>query len=121
MDGFSVVFYETASGERPAEEFLDRLTLKQRAKTVRDIELLKTYGNVLRAPTSKFLKDGIFELRTKQGSSISRILYFFFIGKQIVLTNGFIKKTMRTPTREIELARHYKKDFEERSNYNEDI
>ncbi|MFC2444512.1 MAG: type II toxin-antitoxin system RelE/ParE family toxin [Veillonella parvula] len=53
-------------------------------------------------------------MRTKQGSNISRILYFFFVGKCIVLTNGFVKKSMKTPKDAITLAVKYKKDYIER-------
>src|SRR5699024_3619013 len=48
-------------------------------------------GPLLREPYSKPLENGIFELRTKQGSDITRVLYFFVIGKKAILTNGFIK------------------------------
>ena len=54
---------------------------------------------------------GIFELRAKFGSDISRVLYFFFAGRRVVLTNGFVKKTQKTPKAEIELAKQYRKDF----------
>ena len=114
MEVFSVIFYETPSGEQPAKLFLNELSEKQRAKTIRDLKLLETCGNQLREPTSKFLEAGIYELRTKQGSNISRILYFFFVGKRIVLTNGFVKKSMKTPRNAIELALKYKQDYIER-------
>ena len=71
--------------------------------------LLKTQEKV----TKKFvksIKDGIFELRTKQGSDITRVLYFFIVGKKAVLTNGFIKKSQKTPKAEKELAKKYKAD-----------
>lgn len=42
------------------------------------------------------------------------ILYFFFVGKRIVLTNGFVKKSMKTPKSAIELAVKYKNDYIER-------
>ena len=45
------------------------------------------------------------------GSDISRVFYFFVIGKRIVLTNGFIKKTQKTPKSEIELAKKYRNEF----------
>lgn len=38
MDTFSVVFYETLSGDKPAKVFLDELSDKQRAKTIRDLK-----------------------------------------------------------------------------------
>ena len=63
---------------------------------------------------SKFIGDGIFEIRAKQSSNITRVLYFFYIGKRIVLTNGFIKKTQKTPPEEIALAKKYRADYLER-------
>ena len=52
-----------------------------------------------------------FKIRAKFGSDISRVLYFFFAGRRVVLTNGFVKKTQKTPKAEIELAKQYRKDF----------
>ncbi len=46
-------------------------------------------------------EDGIFELRAQQGSDITRVLYFFQIGNKAYLTNGFTKKTQKTPPSEI--------------------
>ena len=40
----------------------------------------------------------------KQGSNITRVLYFFYIGKKIIATNGFVKKTQKTPPKELKLA-----------------
>ena len=62
-------------------------------------------------PYSEELEDGIFELRAKVGSDISRVLYFFVVGRKIILTNGFIKKTQKTPKSEIELAKKYRADY----------
>ena len=74
------------------------------AKLLGAISLLETNGTQLREPYSKSLGDGIFELRAKQSSNITRILYFFVVGHQIILTNGFVKKTQKTPPEEIALA-----------------
>ena len=84
------------------------------AKTFRTIDLLEANGPLLREPYSKSLEDGIFELRTKQGTDITRVLYFFFIGEKIILTNGFVKKTQKTPKAEKDLAKKYKADYERR-------
>ena len=78
------------------------------------LELLELKGNELREPYSKYLTDGIFELRVKQGSDISRVLYFFVVGRKIILTNGFRKKTQKTPQTEIDLALKYKTEYEQR-------
>jgi len=111
---WSVEFYKTESGEEPVRSFLDGIETKLRAKAVRDIELLQRYGNGLREPFSKHIQDGVFELRTKQSTNIIRIMYFFYVNNKIVLTNGFIKKTQKTPPSEVEKALRYKKDFEGR-------
>ena len=55
--------------------------------------------------------DGLFEIRIKQGSDIFRIFCFFDEGKLIILMNGFIKKTQKTPKQEIEKALKIKKEY----------
>ena len=101
---FSVEYYALEDGTYPVEEFILAQDLKMQAKIFRTIMLLEQFGNQLREPYSKHLRDGIFELRTKQGTNISRVLYFFVIGQRIILTNGFIKKENETPPGEIETA-----------------
>lgn len=108
---FVIEFYKTTESDCPVREFLDLLDYKMRAKALRMIMLLEEHGNELRQPYSKALDDGIFELRAKQGSDIIRILYFFIIGRKIILTNGFIKKTQKTPAKEIETAKQYRKEY----------
>ncbi len=108
---YQVIFYEKENGNEPVKEFLDSLNVKMKAKMFRTISILAENGPKLREPYSKPLRDGIFELRAKVGSDISRVMYFFVVGQTIVLTNGFIKKTARTPEREIETAIRYKNDY----------
>ena len=83
---YEIEFYDTEEGKRPVHEFIDSLEPKLKAKT----------------------------LRTKHSSNITRIIYFFYIGKKAILTNGFIKKTMKTPKSELYLAKKYKEDYERR-------
>ncbi len=68
----------------------------------------------LREPQSKCMGGGLFELRSRQGDDIARSFYFFFSGDRIVVTNGFVKKTRKTPRRELARALAYKADWEER-------
>ena len=119
MDKFTVEFYEKANGEIPVEEFLLSLDKKMRAKLLGILEILQEKGNHLREPYSKHLDDGIFEIRGKVGSDISRVLYFFYYEGKIVMTNGFVKKTQKTPKSEIETAKKYRKDYIERCEKNE--
>ncbi|MDO4484696.1 MAG: type II toxin-antitoxin system RelE/ParE family toxin [Clostridia bacterium] len=114
MSAITIELYDTEDGRCPVADFLDSLNPKMRAKVLRTIDLLENNGIELRGPYSEFLGDGIFELRTKQGSDITRVLYFFFIGNKAVLTNGFVKKTQKTPPGEIATAKKYKADYERR-------
>lgn len=109
---FEIYFYTLPDGSEPVKNFLDSLDIKMRAKMLWTINLLKQNGTNLRLPYSEFLEDGIFELRAKQSSNISRVLYFFFRGKKVILTNGFIKKTKKTPKDQIAIAKKYKSDWE---------
>ena len=68
-------------------------------------------GPALREPHSKYLEDKILELRVEVDGEIPRILFFFVVGQKVVLTNGFIKKTQKTPRTEIEKAKEYMKDY----------
>jgi phage-related protein len=76
-----------------------------------EILLLKNLGNKIRKPYSKHIDDGIFELRIKALSNIARVFSFFFDKEKIILTNGFVKKSQKTPKKEIEKARKYKTDY----------
>lgn len=111
MHKFEVEFYETQAGDKPAWDFLLSLDKKMRAKMASMISLLQDNGNELREPYSKYLSEGIFELRAKVGSDVTRVLYFFYVDKRVVLTNGFVKKTQKTPAGEIEKAKKYRSDY----------
>ena len=100
---FNIEFYSLPNGEKPVQQFLDSLDNKMRAKALYSLSILSEYG------------DGLFELRVKFASDITRIFYFFVVDNTIVLTNGFVKKTMKTPQNEVNKARNYKADYERRA------
>ena len=113
---FVIEFYTLPSGEKPVERFLDGLDEKMRTKAVASLTILEEYGKTLREPYSKMIGKGLFELRIKFAGDIARIFYFFYVGNKIILTNGFIKKTQKTPPNEITLAMKYKAEYEGRNN-----
>lgn len=82
-----------------------------RQKMMRSIQALQEMGTSLRMPLSEALEDGIFELRAQVGNNISRVLYFFYVGNKAVLTHGFIKKTQKTPRREITKAKELREKY----------
>ena len=114
MERFKVVFYEKEDGSRPAYDFISSLSEKMRAKIYKTASLLEMEGAKARMPYSEYLNDGIFQIRAQQEGNISRVLYFFTVGNLIVLTNGFTKKTPKTPPAEIERAKRYRADYQRR-------
>ncbi len=114
MQKFEVIFYEKENGDCPVEEFLNSLDVKMRAKMVGLLELLEEKGNQLREPYSKLIDDGIFEIRCKVGNNITRLLYFFYYKGKIILTNGFVKKTQKTPLEEIKVTKAHRADYKRR-------
>ncbi len=111
---YTAEYYEKEDGSRPAEEFILGLDTKMKAKVLWTVTLLEEYGSALGWPYSRYLEESIYELRIRQSSDISRVLYFFYKDKRIILTNGFVKKTQKTPRNELKLAKDCKKRFLER-------
>ena len=117
MGHYEIVFYEKENGRIPVRDFLDSLPAHQRAKCLRDLEVLSEKGAELRPPASKHLRNGIFELRIPTSGEQARVFYFFYQNGSIVLTNGFLKKTQKTPPQELNRAIRYKNDWERRRNH----
>lgn len=109
---YEIVFYTKTDGSQPAREYMDTLSLKMRTRILKIISLLMQYGGQVHMPYSEPLDDGIFQIRAQQEGNISRVLYFFTDGRKIVLTNGFTKKTPKTPPGEIDRAKRYRADYE---------
>ncbi|MDE9500213.1 type II toxin-antitoxin system RelE/ParE family toxin, partial [Xenorhabdus bovienii] len=65
---------------------------------------LSVDGNQLKMPHSKVIGGGLFELRVGD-KNIARTLYAFEIGEKIYLLHAFVKKTQKTPSGSIEIAR----------------
>lgn len=113
---FDIDYCEDEDGSVPARDFIDGLNPKMKAKVFGRLELLEEYGNKLGMPYSRHVDDGIYELRTPVGNDITRIMYFFVVGERALLTHGFVKKTVKTPRREIDRAKRIRASWRERHN-----
>ena len=102
----TVDYYKTERGDAPVMDFLKKLPIKLRAKNMRELSLLEEFGTDLPAPYTKQLRGykGLWELRVKLSSDITRIFYYFPTGTRILLLHGFTKKTNETPSIELETA-----------------
>lgn len=105
-----VFYYETDSGKRPVENFINKLDKDTYRQFIRACLLLEAFGVSLPEPHAKKIdkKEKIYELRFSGDEGKIRILYFFFVGKRVILTNGFIKKTQKVPRKEIKKAMNRK-------------
>ena len=108
---YQVIFFEKDNGTYPAEEYINSLDDKLSAKVYRILGMIEENGPELREPYSKHLDDGIFEIRARIGSNLARVLYFFYVGKCVIATHGFTKKTQKTPPAEIERAKDYRSEY----------
>lgn len=94
------------------EEFLKELPIKAQNKVYRIIEAIETLERI---PSNylKYLKgtDGLFEARIQLGSNIWRVFCFFDEGQLVILLNGFVKKTQKTPKKEIAKAEILMKEY----------
>jgi len=107
-----IKFYRTQSGKSPVEEFLDTLKPKHAKKVTWTLRLIEDMDQV---PVQYFKKlkntDDIWEVRARIGSHSFRLLGFITGNEFVVLTNGFKKKSQKTPKQEIELAEQRKADY----------
>ncbi len=108
----TIIFYKTDSGNSPVQEFIDSLSDKQAKKVAWVLRLVRDINNVPTTYLKKLINgDGIWEIRVQVGRNIFRFLGFYDGSQLIILTNGFQKKSRKTPKREIELAKKRKQRY----------
>ena len=108
----TINFYRLPNGQSPIEIFLDSLTGKQSQKVLWVLQLIEELESVPRQYFKKLVdREGLWEVRIQFGNDIFRLLGFFDGGTLLILTNGFAKKTQKTPPQEIALAVRRKNDY----------
>jgi len=87
------------------EKWLNDIPNDIKARIINIVELLVEHGpQNVREPYVKHIKGKLFEIRAKGKDGIARVFYFTMTGQRIVLLHGFIKKTQKTPKKELETA-----------------
>lgn len=113
---YTIEFYENADGISELWDFLEDLRIKaSKNKDARIqyrqislyIQLLQDNGTRLNDQITKYIEDGIWELRPGN----NRIFYFFYEDSTFVLLHQFRKKTQKTPKREIIKAKAERADY----------
>lgn len=108
----TINFYRTESGDCPVEEFLDSLSGKQAQKVLWVLRLIEELDVVPQQYLQKLVNtQDIWEVRVQFGGDIFRLLGFFAGSSWLILTNGFAKKSQKTPRSEIDLATRRKNEY----------
>ena len=117
---FNVDFYEDKHGRQPIKELL--IAMRDKAKASKDarvqyhkilayIRSLEEYGTRIGEPVVKHIGGDIWELRPLS----HRIFFFYWQDNKFILLHHFIKKTNKTPSKEIEQAKRNMQDHIERN------
>ncbi len=103
-------FYETASGRKPVREWLREIEEDDRRAIGFDIQTVE-FGWPIGMPTCRPLGEGLWEVRSQLvDGKIGRVM-FCIVNGEMVLLHGFIKKTQKTPQRDMDLARNRMKEI----------
>jgi phage-related protein len=87
------------------QDELEALPADMRARFRRIVELIQGYGlERMREPHVKHLEGPLWEMRMKGKDGVSRAIYVTARGRRVVVVRVFVKKTQKTPKREIDLA-----------------
>lgn len=103
MDKWQIIYYISSSGDNPVKDFLDERP-SAKLKAFRIFSHIKEYGITSAIPHIKKLAGtALWEIRIL-GEDNVRILYVTRAEKRILLLHAFVKKTMKTPPKEIKIA-----------------
>lgn len=87
------------------EKFILELPAGLTAKYFRLTDLMLEFGANLGMPHTRPMSDGLLELRVKGQEGIARVFYCTLVGKRIIILHGFVKKSQKTPPKELKIAR----------------
>jgi phage-related protein len=111
MTQWSINFYTDGEAKSPVTEWFEVQDAKTQAKFLWVFALLEESGVDVGMPHVKPLEDKLYEIRIRVDKNAYRIIYFLHTGQQFVLLHGFKKKTQKTPTKEMKLAKKYLAEF----------
>lgn len=80
------------------------------ARFIRYAERMEQFGPDLGMPHTRAMGGGLFELRIKAAEGIARVFYCTVVDRRIVVLHHFVKKSEKTPPKELEIARRRMKE-----------
>lgn len=110
-----IIYYITANDDNPTKKFIESLTEKQQRKVAHIFAHINEYGLIPAIPhVKKLTSTPLWEIRILGQDNI-RIFYATIVSDSILLLHGFIKKSQKTPAREIQTALKRLADWESAS------
>mgnify|MGYP001355365210 CR=1 FL=1 len=109
-----IVFFETVSGSRPVEKYIESLENDRAERVLSQLEQLSILG--LRGMPPKMIKtvSGIHYLRIKDKKGMHRVFFTIEGGKILLLLHAYLKKEQKLKNSEIELAKARHREWRER-------
>lgn len=107
-----IIYYETERGDSPVQELLDGLSVKEQAKCLAYIEMLRASPLRLPASIAKKVEGPVWELRPEFGGTEFRLFYFLFLADAIVFVHALRKKTQQLKRADIDLALRRAEDYQ---------
>ncbi len=104
--GWEIIYYNDV-----LQKEIRALPAGIQARYIHLTERMCIYGANLGMPHTKAMKDGLFELRMKSQEGIGRVFYCTLMNKRIIMLHSFIKKTKKTPLKELNIARSRMKEM----------
>lgn len=105
-----IIFYKTKAGNEPVRDWLKDQDTDTKKTIGEDLKTVQ-FGWPLGMPLVRKLEDGIFEVRVTLARGIARIL-FFQSEQNLVVVEGFIKKSQKTPAVNLSTAKARKSEYE---------
>lgn len=100
----TIYYYISPHGENPVKDFIDSLFPKQQVKILRIFQYIEEYGLEAVIPHIRKLSGTkLWEIRILGKDNI-RVVYIGIMKNNILVLNGFIKKSQKTPRKEVDLA-----------------
>jgi len=107
MADWKIVYYSES-----VVQFADNLPVGIRACYARIAERMVMHGPNLGMPYTRAMGEGLFEIRARGREGIARVFYCTAVGHKIVMLHGFVKKTRKTPSADLALARKRQREVE---------
>jgi phage-related protein len=110
----TVRFFNSPSGREPVREWLKSLVDAERKIVGHEIRAVQ-FGWPIGMPLVRKMEDGLWEIRVNMADRIARVL-FTIVNQEAVLLHGFIKKSQKTPSTDLDTAKRRMKQIDETVN-----